>query len=434
MPPKPSRKNKKPELTPEQLAAEFDKWTKESEEYQVLKEIQSVGTSLNWPNITELYSDLPLKTQPLLDAIMKIGPVFKVKNAKGKPITQEQLRVAWFAGERSRNEAYKIDGVEYQFPENDIHVDGSKVKSMVYSIWRVAFQLQSIQSDNFEKKRADVIKDFQDLVKAHKKFTKKGKGFFIAKNEDFMIKMLEPLQSLLMSNMGLTVIDFEYPSDTEYEVNNFRYKALIMQFCEAYMRVQTIIFQNPVMDALGTTIVKELKGNPDIYSVLKKFQYSHWRLNEVERFYIQPLLDAFLKLRANLSKLYLQGFNYWCIPLIENQQLFLDMSEMQQCEETAEVIMGNRLQREQLNFLYNQVNIIYNSPGRKKLLMNDLRHSKMIMLSIPRLVILKCLEQMHKVYMKKVKEKLEPDPIKRRRCLLKQSRSTLRNLLSSLRC
>ena len=42
---------------------------------------------------------------------------------------------------------------------------------------------------------------------------------------------------------------------------------------------------------------------------------------------------------------------------------------------------------------------------------------KMIKLSIPQLVILKSLERMHKIYHKKLSERINPDPIKRRSLL-----------------
>ena len=74
------------------------------------------------------------------------------------------------------------------------------------------------------------------------------------------------------------------------------------------MKVQTIMFSNKIVDSEGVVKI-ELEGNPDIYSVLKKFQYLHWRANRVESHFIQPLLNCFLRLRANLTKLYLTGFS-----------------------------------------------------------------------------------------------------------------------------
>lgn len=80
----------------------------------------------------------------------------------------------------------------------------------------------------------------------------------------------------------------------------------------------------------------------------------------------------------------------------------------------AENLLGNRLKREQLNFMYDNVNIIFQSPGKERLFEKDKKRRKMINLSIPQLIILKSLQRMHEIYEKKLKERIDPEPFKRR--------------------
>ena len=94
-----------------------------------------------------------------------------------------------------------------------------------------------------------------------------------------------------------------------------------------------------------------------------------------------------------------------------------DINKLIECEEISEIILGNRLRREQLNFLFETTNIIYNSPGRRKLFETDKKKMKMINLSIPQLTILKSLERMHEIYTTKLKELIDPSPFERRRLL-----------------
>ena len=68
---------------------------------------------------------MTMRMQPYIDIFMKIPETFKIKGAKTKPLQQEQLRVAFFAGYHERKETFKIDGVVYKFNENEINVDGS---------------------------------------------------------------------------------------------------------------------------------------------------------------------------------------------------------------------------------------------------------------------------------------------------------------------
>jgi hypothetical protein len=237
----------------------------------------------------------------------KLGQVYKIKNTKIKEVTQEHLRVAFFAGYQNRNQNYKVDGKEYMIEDNDINIDSNRVQFDFMEIRRlIADDLTEPSADSLQEKKKKLIDIYKDFVKYFKKFTKKGKAFFKAK--EMMMTMLKPLEDLLKCNMGLSMIDFEYPEEKAYEENNFRYKALITTFCKCYMEVQKILYDHPKVDTSGVVKMK-INGNPDIYSILKKFQYLGWRQNHVESFYIQPLLDSFMKLRANMTKLYLLGFS-----------------------------------------------------------------------------------------------------------------------------
>ena len=142
-------------------------------------------------------------------------------------------------------------------------------------------------------------------------------------------------------------------------------------------------------------------NSPDIYSVLKKFQYQGWKDNVVERFFIQKLHDAFLKMRVNMSKHYSMGFNFWGIPLSSNEQLMSDMTNLINLENEYEEILGDRLKREQLNFMYDVMKIVYDGKSRDKLINKT---DKMLCLSIPKLVALKSLERIHEVFQAKYKE------------------------------
>jgi hypothetical protein len=67
----------------------------------------------------------------------------------------------------------------------------------------------------------------------------------------------------------------------------------------------------------------------------------------------------------------------------------------------AEKIMGNKLSRFQLNFLYETVGIVYNNPSKAKLINNA---EKIIEKTVPELAVLRCLMQMDRVFGIKLSE------------------------------
>lgn len=230
---------------------------------------------------------------------------------------------------------------------------------------------------------------------------------------------LKPLSEVLECNMRLTLVDFQFKDLDSFEVNNFKYKALIIKFCSSYQLLQENVIkynywrnlkemndkrrEEGKENEIVTESRKELifEKNPDIYSILKKLQYDGWKHNKVEKYFIQKLQNAFLQLRVNMSKLYSMGYPYWKIPISKNEQLMEDMRAIIDLEDRLEIILGDRRKREQLNFMYEVISIIYNGPSKKKLL----QKKKSFLISvIPRLVALKTLLKIHEIFQKKYVE------------------------------
>ena len=232
-----------------------------------------------------------------------------------------------------------------------------------------------------------------------------------------MKKLIAPYEAVMDCNMRLTLVDFQFQDEDGFETNNFKYKALITNFCTAYQFLQNLLLihnvnkldpdaESKLLPGQKFVVKEERKdliyyNSPDIYSILKKFQYSGWKNNIVERYFIQKLQDSFLKMRVNLSKHYSMGFDYWRIPLSANEQLMQDITALITLENELEVILGDRLKREQLNFMFNVLKIVYEGPSRKKLLSKS---DKILNLSIPKLVALKSLERIDEVFNAKYKE------------------------------
>ena len=283
-----------------------------------------------------------------------------------------------------------------------------------------------------KKLRKDLKKQFTELIKRYKKFIKRKGSKDIIK--EILDDCLSPLKNLMESNNGLIFLEFTYTDPHMFEACNFQYKALIMNFISDFQNCQRILLEHTTVheelknkeedllkgdnsEHMKNKIKKDIeelkylrqKGDPDICSVLKKFQYYDWRDNIVENFFIHPLLDNFLKLRTNLEKLYLMGYNYWRVPLSTNRVFLKDINDLINQELLSEQLLGDRLKREQLNFVFDNLKLIFKSIGKDKML--D-RSEKMLELTIPRLIALKTLEQIDKIYKRKFEEATEGQEVK----------------------
>ena len=87
-------------------------------------------------------------------------------------------------------------------------------------------------------------------------------------------------------------------------------------------------------------VEKAILNDPDLSSILKKFDYKKWRENHIEHFFINPLHAAYLTMRVNLVKLYTMGRDFWRYPLEENRTLVKNMVETVSRENLAEERLG----------------------------------------------------------------------------------------------
>eukprot|EP01016_Furgasonia_blochmanni_P038690 TRINITY_DN4702_c0_g1_i5.p1 TRINITY_DN4702_c0_g1~~TRINITY_DN4702_c0_g1_i5.p1 ORF type:complete len:610 (-),score=135.70 TRINITY_DN4702_c0_g1_i5:61-1842(-) len=161
----------------------------------------------------------------------------------------------------------------------------------------------------------------------------------------------------------------------------------------------------------------------DVRRVLDKFQFENWETNTVEKFYIGPLFMTFEKLVDHMRDLALKGMNHWLQPLNENKEFCDLIRDLIEKELVCEFLMGTPLRKDQLNFLFNSVRLLYDS-ARDRLLKAE-EHSVVMNECIPQIVIFKYLQHIQAWQDKKkaweltqppketiIEEKKEPEPKK----------------------
>jgi hypothetical protein len=151
-----------------------------------------------------------------------------------------------------------------------------------------------------------IIYKFKEFSKFFKEHCKKDRGHF--ETQVILDKVLSPFHKLMDTNARLALLEFHNPSEQKLNSKLFLYSADIHGFVVALQEAMAILQRH-------TDI---MPNPPNVYASLKKFQYREWEQNAIERFLIQPLLDSWSKMRANLFKLFTMGPNFWKQPLAEN--------------------------------------------------------------------------------------------------------------------
>ena len=63
--------------------------------------------------------------------------------------------------------------------------------------------------------------------------------------------------------------------------------------------------------------------------------------------------------------------DHWIQPIEGNVEIFEDVQQLIERELIAEYLLGNPRKKDQINFLYNTLTVIFGSPAREKLVTSE---------------------------------------------------------------
>jgi len=95
-----------------------------------------------------------------------------------------------------------------------------------------------------------------------------------------------------------------------------------------------------------------------------------------------------------MLKLFVNGIDFWKIPLSANQQTLDDLKKLVDYELICERLIGDPLKRDQLNFMYQTLDLIMKTPGQDKMLSKE---DTFTQVAIPKLVVYKNLQRIRTV-------------------------------------
>jgi hypothetical protein len=367
----------------EQLLQEFEKF-QESEEYQLMRELASDKRDL--PEISTSTDDLTDNFQPFLDKFLKLAKIYKCKPKK--EFKHEYFRGVFFGGiasGTSQNIPREIDKVTYIFVKSD-NDSAYKVRQNFLAVMTFVEELDQLTEKNFQENKKKIAKLLKDFCT---EFDKYAKGPH-EKIHDVLVQSLLKLRCALESNFKLSLFDFNHEEIDNRKINDFKEQAYLSKFCEDLQAVFVVLYDTAF-----------IKDNPPLEILAAKFKIENWRGNKIQSYFIEPLYQTWNKLRKEMIRMYAFGEDHWVVPYGKNLIFTEHVVELIRLELICERLLGNTLKRDQLNFMFNTILYVFNSPAKEGMINN----STVVMEStIPNLLILRYLDHIVKITQVKRKE------------------------------
>jgi hypothetical protein len=379
MPPK-----KAPKVNLEKRRAEYEKFIgTRDEEYDCWKDLaaqkpffKEIGTTTY--DITENY-------EPFFDKMFALCKAFKVK-MKQKEFKYDYFRSFFFGGvgvrrDDSTDVEKNYDGLTRFIKKEDN--DGSlKARRAFLDIYMALDEVNDLTEENFyelKKKMKDACTNFSKFFELHIKNHHKA-------IHEKLVDFLQALRNILTSNFHYSLFEYENQDPKIRKLNEFKEKALTEKFCTDLQEGFRILL-----------MTEFIKDNPNLFILTNKFKINNWEGNRIQKYFIQPLFEDWVNLRKEMNRLYVFGENHWVVPLGENIEMTKMINQLIEHELIAERMLGSDIKRDQLNFVFNTVLYIFNTPVKDKLLGEAPDNEIVIEHVIPKLTVLRYLDHIVRI-------------------------------------
>jgi hypothetical protein len=205
-------------------------------------------------------------------------------------------------------------------------------------------------------------------------------------SEDVLSNFLEVLKQFLTANFQFSLFEYENKDALSRKLNDFKERALLETFCTTLQEGFRVLL-----------MTEFIKDNPNLFVLTAKFKIRDWEHNRIQRYFIQPLYETWVNLRKEMNRLYVFGPNHWVTPLGENVEMVAIINHLIAQELIAERVIGSELKRDQLNFIFNTILYIFNTPVKEKLLADAPDNEIVIEHVIPKLTVLRYLDHIVKI-------------------------------------
>ena len=146
----------------------------------------------------------------------------------------------------------------------------------------------------------------------------------------------------------------------------------------------------------------DMKEHPfDIKQLMKTLKIEDWKNIVPFRAYLIPLLENLTSTREELLQMNKRGHLLIKYIVEDNKELQTRMKGLVNCDNTVQWLLGDELKQDQFKFLYDTINVIYESALRDRLLNTDQRIVDSV---IPKLTAYRSIMRIRDIQLTKEKE------------------------------
>jgi len=392
-------KKKAPKVNVEKRRAEYEKFiSTRDEEYDLWKDLAVQKSFLK--ELTTTTYDITENYERFFDKMFAFCQAFKIK-MKVKEFKYEFFRSFFFGGvgvrkDDSTDVEKNYDGLTRYIIKEDNDA-ALKARRGFLDIYMALEEVNDLTEENFpdlKKKMKEVctafIKHYEAHIKKHHKPI-----------HEILADFLKVLRNVLTSNFYYSLFEYEHQTPELRKVNDFKDAALLEKLCTDLQETFRIL--------LMTNFIKD---NPSLVVLTNKFKIPGWEENRIQKHFIKPLYERWVALRKEMNRLYAFGEDHWVVPIGENIDMVKLVNELIEQEIISERILGSDLKRDQLNFLFNTILYIYNSPAKDKLLADGPDNEIIIEYVIPKLTVLRYLDHIVRITKAKRSDVLKQERMK----------------------
>jgi len=377
-------KKKAPKVNVEKRRAEYEKFiSTRDEEYDLWKDLAVQKSFLK--ELTTTTYDITESYERFFDKLFAFCQAFKTK-MKTKEFKYEYFRSFFFGGvgvrkDDSTDVEKNYDGLTRYIVKEDNDA-ALKARRGFLDIYMALEEVNDLTEENFPDAKKKMKETLAAFIKHYELHVKKHHKPI----HEILADFLKVLRNVLTSNFYYSLFEFEHQDPAVRKVNDFKDAALLEKLCTDLQEAFRIL--------LMTNFIKD---NPSLVVLTNKFKIPGWEENKIQKHFIKPLYEKWVALRKEMNRLYAFGEDHWVVPIGENIDMVKLINDLIEQEIISEKILGSDLKRDQLNFLFNTILYIYNSPAREKLLADAPDNEIIIEHVIPKLTVLRYLDHIVRI-------------------------------------
>jgi hypothetical protein len=365
----------KRKIDPAQQQEQFELW-KASDEYNEWNFLNDSRTEVT----TELLIDI----SEFLKRLHRFLTVMKVAH-KSTSYEQLILKVAFFPKPENTNEMkMNVDNKIFEFSKAAYDA-GHEVLTSFVQITNSLVEITKITAEEYMATKKEMTKKLASFEKAYMAFIKKGYDTLLA----VLNTILSPLNLALEANMNWYYVQYRAHDKRKWfkdPAPDFRIKAVKQRFADTMTDLIALLKDTGAIHHV-----------PNVMKSLSRLEVDT-STHDALKFFVSPVKKAWFELKKVMKETFRKGAVLMRFPIKENVEVVEAVKHLLDVELKADLLLGDPLKKDQLEFLYDVLNHILRSPFHDRLKSENKDSNDVIKTDIiPQLATFKALQQMYQV-------------------------------------